>query len=96
MTVARSVLRTRARALADQDDSDFPTDTQYDTWLDVAKVEVYYDLLAAGWSPNYTTTTVTANGATSYTLASGAQIATVQSVCYSSNGQWIPLPRYDA
>lgn len=45
----RADLRTRARVRADQDNSTFPTDTQFNYWLDAAGKETWYDLARSGW-----------------------------------------------
>jgi hypothetical protein len=60
MAVSRSDLRTRARLAADQDDSDFPTDDQYNLWIEAAKREVWYDLVTAGWPVNHESANITA------------------------------------
>lgn len=62
MPVLRSALRTRARLLADQDDSDYPSDTQYNLYLESARREVWYALVTAGWPVNYATQSISANG----------------------------------
>lgn len=55
-------LRDRARARADQDSATFPTDTQYNAFLDSAAQEVWYDLIQAGWPVSFTSVTKTATG----------------------------------
>lgn len=45
----RAELRTRARVRADQDASTFPSDTQYNSMLDEAAKDVWYDFVSAGW-----------------------------------------------
>ncbi len=60
----RLTIRTEARQLADQDASDFPTDTQYNVAIDRGGTKVFLDLVAAGWPANFGTTTVIANGVT--------------------------------
>lgn len=62
-------MRTRARTTADQESATFPTDAQYDLWMNEAMREVWYDLVTAGWPVDYTTATITATGAASYLIA---------------------------
>lgn len=95
MAVARSVLRTNARVLADQDGADFPSDAHYNVYLDDAKRETWYDLVTAGWPVNYTSQTVTATGAGQYVLASGAALFSVRSVFRIDGASRTPLPRLD-
>jgi hypothetical protein len=95
MSITRANLRTRARALADQDSAGFPTDTQYNIWLDDGKREVWYALVMAGWPVQYTTQTIPANGSAQYTIASGAAILGVQAVYYSSGGIRTEVTRLD-
>lgn len=89
----RATLRTRARERADQDSSTFPTDTQYNTYLDDSGRETWFDLVAAGWPANFSTTTVTANGTGPYQIAGGAAVLGVRSVMYNFGGQFWPLRR---
>lgn len=58
----RSDLRLRAQIRADQDGSDFPTLTQYNSFLDEAGKETFADLVMSGWPMDYTTATITTNG----------------------------------
>jgi hypothetical protein len=91
----RAVLRTRARALADQDASEFPSDAQYNQWLDDAKKDVWFDLVTAGWPVNYATQTLTATGAAQYALASGAAVTSVRAVYLVQGGQRTLVERID-
>ena len=59
----RADIRTRARIRADQDNSTFPTDTQYNLLIDEAAKEVWYDLVQAGWPVRFLTASVTPAGA---------------------------------
>lgn len=43
MPVTRAILRDEARILADQDGADFPSDAQYNVYLDQARKEVWRD-----------------------------------------------------
>jgi hypothetical protein len=60
----RLELRGRARIRADQDGADFPTDVQYNGFLDESGKEVFADLVMAGWPIDYSTSTVVTNGVT--------------------------------
>lgn len=60
----RSELRSRARIRADQDSSDFPSDAQYNGYIDEATREVFADLVMSGWPIDYSTTTIVTNGTT--------------------------------
>jgi hypothetical protein len=64
----RAVLRTNARARADQDSSTFPTDAQYNMYLDKAGSRVWRQLVRLGWKPDSTTVTIAATGAAAYPL----------------------------
>lgn len=95
MAYTRTVLRDGARALADQNDADFPTDTQYNAWLDLAKRRVWFDLLTSGWPVNYTTQTISATGAAGIQHALSGTVASVQAVYRTDTGSRIPVPRVD-
>lgn len=60
----RISLRTRARARADQDGADFPSEVQYNVFLDEAAREVLIDLVMSGWPLDYSTTTIVTNAVT--------------------------------
>jgi hypothetical protein len=68
MPATRAQLRTMAQLRADHDDSDFPTTTQFDFYIDAAARRVFGDLLAAGWRPSLSSVTVTGTGVQTYTL----------------------------
>jgi hypothetical protein len=88
----RAQLRTRARTRADQDDSTFPSDTEYNDWLDEAAKEVWYDLIQAGWPINFSEASKTATG--SNPLALGVTgVAFVRGVFRLSSGRYIELAR---
>lgn len=91
--VTRGTLRTNARILADQDGADFPTDAQYNVYLDQARKEVWRDLVIAGYPINYSVQTVTANGSAQYTVASSASVFAVKAVRYVQGSQRLPIPR---
>lgn len=80
MATDRANIRTRARIRADQDASGFPTDTQANLIIDECAKEVFFDLVGAGWPADYSTTNITANGATLYQLNSGNPILGVVAV----------------
>lgn len=50
----RAEIRTRARIRADQNDSAFPTNTEYDYLIDEAAKEAWFDLVFSGWPINFT------------------------------------------
>lgn len=89
----RATLRTNARARADQDSSDFPTDAQYNVYLDDAAREVWWDLRVAGWPVNFSSLTFTATGASFYPFALAGQVASIHGVYYISGQDQYPLHR---
>lgn len=92
----RSDIRSYARIRADQTDSTFPTDTEYNTLLDFAGRAVWYDLVQAGWPPRLETATFTADGSTSYNpIPSGATtpVAFVHGVYRQDGATYTPLKR---
>lgn len=87
-----------AQIFADQDASDFPTTTQYNTILDLAGKEVWYDLLKAGYPVNFSTTIITASGATFYPLSGGNPSVTggvvgVHGVYFIQGADYYPMER---
>lgn len=60
----RADLRQLARIRADQDGSDFPTDAQYNLFLNQGAKETFADLVMSGWPMDYTTATLTTDGVT--------------------------------
>lgn len=62
-------LRTSARTRANQDDSDFPTTAQYNQYIGEAALDVFGDLVTSGYPVDFDTTTITANGASTYPVA---------------------------
>jgi hypothetical protein len=74
MALSRLNIRDRARARANQNGTDFPTDAQYNVFIDDAARDVYGDLVSGGWTPDFTTTTITATGADSYAIGSGVDL----------------------
>jgi len=92
MAKTRAQLRTNARVRADQDNSDFPTDTAYNTYLDSAGASVWLDLIQAGWPIDFSTTTLTGTGSATITLGVGT-ILGVHGVYLKSGGDFLPLSR---
>lgn len=88
----RATLRSRARVKADQDNSTFPTDAQYNDFLDEAGRTTWFDLVAAGWAADFTTANITANGTGPY-VVSASPVLGVRSVFYNFGGQTWPLRR---
>lgn len=97
MAIDRAALRTRARARADQDNSTFATDTQYNLWIDEGSRDVWADLIGAGWPIDYSSTTITANGAASYAIAgaggSSTAVFTIMGVYFLMGSEQYELKR---
>lgn len=91
----RSTLRDYARIRADQNDSTFPTDTQYNTLLDFAGRAVWYDLIRAGWPATIRNTSFTAGAADTYNPVLTAQgyAAVVVGLYLLEGGNYTPLKR---
>lgn len=86
-------LRTRARLRADQDSSTFPTDTQYNLFLDEGAREVFGQLIGAGWPADFSTTSITANGAASYPIGGSDTVFAVRGVFTTVGEQRYELRR---
>lgn len=94
-------MRTRARILADQDASTFPTDEQYNYLINSAVQDVWYDLLHAGmpWRPRVSPATYSAsNGALLVSAptgidGTGTAIAAVKGVYMLDGGSYRELKR---
>jgi hypothetical protein len=71
----RATLRTRARTRADQDNSKFPTDAQYNLFLDEAAKDVWYDLVQAGWPIDPEDWVIDLDGSESYNLGTPRTMA---------------------
>lgn len=95
MAYTRTVLRDGARVLADQNDSDFPTDIHYNVWLDQAKRRVWADLVTSGWPVNYTTQSISATGAASVQHVITGTVFSVLGVYRVDTGRRVPVPRVD-
>lgn len=68
-------LRTRARIRADQDQSTFPTDTQYNYLIDEAAKEVWYDLIRSGWPISFTQVQATTSTVSTLPLATAFSVS---------------------
>jgi hypothetical protein len=89
----RAQIRTRARLRADQDDSTFPDDTEYNLLIDAAAKETWYDLIHAGWPINFASVTKTATGSNPITLGVSGTIAFVRGVFCNRGGAYDELRR---
>lgn len=58
----RLELRTKARLYADQDGADFPSDPQYNLYLDDSAKEVLMELVMGGWQMHSTTYPLVSGG----------------------------------
>jgi hypothetical protein len=79
----RADIRGYSRIRADQDNSTFPTDTQYNTLLDFAGKAVWFDLVRAGWPVHFSTATLTATGTNPIALGASGTVAFVRGVFHS-------------
>lgn len=79
-------LRTDARAVADQDNSTFPTDPQYNAFINRAASTVWRRMVAAGWRPKRTVFNITLTGAAQYSIDSPGFVEIVDSV------HWLGTP----
>jgi hypothetical protein len=96
--IARKHLRNRARIRADQTDSTFPTDEEYNLLLDEAARETWYDLVQSGWPVASEEWTVQADGSQSYPLGDPRTLATFSFGAYLI--RWVddaedPTPQND-
>jgi len=89
----RATLRTFARVRADQDASDFPTDAQYNMYLDDAAREVWWDLRAAGWPINFQSLSITASGLTFYPFSLAGQVSSIHGVYFVTGNEVYPMHR---
>ncbi len=83
----RLELRNRARIRADQNGSDFPTDDQYNGYLDEGAREVFADLLLSGWPIDYSTTTIVTDGVTRTYPFGGSDAVFSATMVYTNFGQ---------
>lgn len=87
----RAELRANARIFADQENSTFPTDDQYNIYIDNAAREMWRKMLRAGWEPDHVSLAITANGATAYNISTS--VSTVLRVYRVDGGARIAIPR---
>lgn len=94
MAATRLDIRTRARVRADQDASRFPTDAQYNLFIDEACKDVFGDLVTSGWPPDFSTTTIAYNGSsTGQAVGGGADVLSIVGVWIDIGGQRMELKR---
>lgn len=97
----RAQIRSRARIRADQDNSTFPTDAQYNEYIDEACKDVWYDLVGAGWPVSFSTVSLTLPSTTeipnvvSLSVEAGVAVpvAFIRGVYLLQGGRYHPLPR---
>lgn len=70
----RAEIRSLARIKADQTNSTFPTDVEYNLLIDEAGRSVWRKLIKLGWNPSRSSTVITANGASIYNVAANTHI----------------------
>lgn len=94
MAATRAQIRERARLRADHDRGKFPTDDQYNLYIDEACKDVFADLVMSGWPADFTSQTISYNGAsTGQLVAAGADVFGVHGVYTDVGGQRVPLRR---
>jgi hypothetical protein len=86
-------LRTRARIRADQDKSAFPSDVQYNYFINEGARETWFDLIQAGWPVDFTSTSITAAGTSVYQLNGGSPVLSVRAVWFLLGGNFYELRR---
>lgn len=90
----RLELMTRARVRADQDGEDFPTNDQYNSFLNEAGKTVFADLVMSGWPMDYTTATIVANGTSQrYAVDETSPVFAITMVYTQAGGQFTELKR---
>lgn len=90
----RLAIRTRARTRADQDAARFPTDPQYNLFIDEACKDVFADLVMSGWPPDFSTTTIVYNGSsTGQAVGGGADVFSIIGVWIDIGGSRVELKR---
>ncbi len=90
----KAELRIRARTRADQDNSTFPTDTQYDLFITEAAKDTWYDLIHAGWPVNFTQVDLNPTSQTTALGVSGT-VAFIRGVYRKDGGQFTELARIE-
>lgn len=79
---------------ADQDGARFPTDAQYNLFIDEACKDVFADLVMSGWPPDFSTTTITYNGSSSgQAVGGGADVFSITGVWIDISGERYELKR---
>jgi hypothetical protein len=89
----RAQIRTFARTRADQDDATFPSDTEYNLYIDSAAKEVWFDLIQAGWPINFAVANKTATGTNPITLGISGTVAFIRGVYRVNGGRYEELHR---
>lgn len=90
----RADIRTRARVRADQDAARFPTDAQYNLFIDEACRDVFADLVMSGWPPDFSTTTIAYSGAsTGQAVGGGVEVFGITGVWMDMGGSRYELKR---
>lgn len=82
----RSDIRLRARTRADQEGEDFPTDAQYNVYIDDSGKEVFADLVMSGWPIDTSTSTVATNGTTQTYSFGGTDTVFAATMVYTNFG----------
>src|SRR5512139_1095857 len=94
MAATRADIRTRARTRADQDAARFPTDAQYNLYIDEACKDVFADLVMSGWPPDFSTTTINYTGSSAgQAVGGGAAVFGVVGVWLAVGGDRLELKR---
>lgn len=94
MAATRLDIRTRARVRADQDAGKFPTDAQYNLFIDEACKDVFGDLVTSGWPIDFSTTTIVYNGSASgQAVGGGADVLGITGVWADVAGERLELKR---
>lgn len=90
----RLQMRTRARRKADQNDADFPTDTDYNDYLDEAGKETFADLVMSGWPVDTVTDTLVTNASQRvYPFGVGNIVFSTTMVYTNIGGEFAELKR---
>lgn len=89
----RANIRDRARRRVDQDNSTFPTDAQYNDFIDDAAKEVWFDLVQAGWPVNFSTVSKTASNTAFIALGVSGTVAFIRGVFYYDGSTYYELKR---
>lgn len=94
MAATRLDIRTKARVRADQDAARFPTDAQYNLFIDEACKDVFADLVMSGWPPDFSTTTIVYNGSsTGQAVGGGVDVFSIVGVWVDIGGTRFELKR---